>query len=75
MAMLLVVGCAALHLATLNDDGRVALPSKMMEVRALGACGAPNFTCVHTESVVGELIGCSHGIHSFISFTARAPQT
>jgi hypothetical protein len=43
----------ALHIAALSAGLAAAVPSKMMEVRALGACGAPKFACVHTESVAG----------------------
>lgn len=46
MAMLLVAGCAAL--AAISTG---LVPSTMIEIRAVGACGAPNFTCVHADNV------------------------
>lgn len=39
---------AALHTP---EARRPEIPSTMLEVRSLGVCGAPNFTCVHTTSV------------------------
>jgi hypothetical protein len=44
--MLLVAGCAAL--AAISTG---LVPSIMIEIRAVGACGAPNFTCVHADNV------------------------
>jgi hypothetical protein len=46
MAALLVAGCAAL--AAISTG---LVPSTMIEIRAGGACGAPNFTCVHADNV------------------------